>query len=571
MPSSNVIDPYPAEDENWYTDDPVLQDLLALHVDEPTMGQAEPRLEALGDIAPTKLDRWARKADEHRPKLNRRSPTGERVDEVEFHPSYRKLQRAAREHETFTLPWRTIDGDPAPREVGLALGYLYAQAEAGYYCPACMTDGAAFVVDRHAPDPVRDRYLDRLTTADPDEGIEGAMYLTEKAGGSDVGGATRTTAEGPDEQGTWRLTGEKWFASNCTAEVALALARMPDADPDSGTEGLGLFVVSRHLPDGTRNPGLRIERLKDKLGVASMPTGEVVLDDAHAELVAPAGRGFKAMAEMVNLSRLYNAVASVAVAQRALREGRRAGRTRKSWDKHLCDHPLFLRDLVELTVDVEGALAFVLDTATVFDDWARDDGQRALLRVLTPCAKAATGKLAVRAASEGCELLGGNGYIEDYVTPRLLRDAQVLPIWEGTTNIQGLDLLRAIEHEQALPAFSRHVRERLSRADDPAIGDTRQRVENRLDALEARAKRLAGEDRETIEAHALDLLQDAFHAHATALLAWRASERPDDRSLDVAEVYARRHLADEVSNRRQAVRDALGATGQRIAFPNEHA
>jgi acyl-CoA dehydrogenase len=568
MPSSSVIDPRPGDDENWYREDPPLQQLLALHVDEATLGAAEHRLDELGELAPADLDRWAREADRHEPTLERRSPTGERVDRVDAHPAYENLRLAARINGVFTASWHEMgEAERAPRALTFALGYLYAQAEAGYYCPACMTDGAAFVLDRHAPEPLAERFVPRLVSRDPDEGIEGAMYLTEKEGGSDVGASTRTRAR-QAEDGTWRLTGEKWFASNCTAEVAMALARMPDGE--EGTEGLGLFLVPRHLSNGSPNPGLHLERLKDKLGVQSMPTGEIVLDEAHAHLVQGAGSGFKAMAEMVNLSRLYNAVASVAVARRALREGQRAGRQRETFGQPLHEHALFLRDLVELTVDVEGGLALTLDQAEVFDRWAEgEEDARAPLRILTPCAKAMTAKLSVAAASEGCELLGGQGYIEEYVTPRLLRDAQVLPIWEGTTNIQALDLLRAVARDRALPGFLAHSSARLAEAEgheglEPAIA----RVREGYERIEQAGERLASVDRDTAEAMAIDLTRDAYHVHAAALLARRAAHRPDDdRAREVARLYAARHVAEDRSLGRRAVRQALADHGTEIAYP----
>ncbi len=569
MPVENVIPPTPAEDENWWDDDPTLQRFLAQYVDEATLDAARDKLETMGRLAPGKIDAWARRADANPPTLHRRSPTGERVDRVEYHPAYRNLQRAAREHGAFTLSWHPLAGhERAPRVITFALGYLYAQAEAGYYCPGCMTDGAAFVIDRHAPQEVRDLYLDGLTSQDPSKGLEGAMYLTEKKGGSDVGAGTETTAV-QTEDGSWRLTGEKWFASNCTADVALALARMPDADRDEGTQGLGLFALPRRLPNGQGNPGLKIARLKDKLGVKSMATGEIVLDRAQAYLIQDAPGGFAAMAEMVNLSRLYNAVASVAIARRALREAQRAGRTRKSFGKPLREHPLFLRDLVELALDVEGALAFTLDTADAFERWAQgEETARGLVRMLTPCAKAATAKLAVHAASEGCELLGGQGYIEEYVTPRLLRDAQVLPIWEGTTNIQSLDLLRAATRENALPAFLDHARSTLEASNGHAPVEEACRLAHAsLDRIEDEVQTWSKKPREEVEAATRDVLHEAYHAHAAGLLAQLAAQARTDRSDAVANLYAARHLSLERRAGHEAIREALDEHGQILAYP----
>ncbi|HWG91898.1 MAG TPA: acyl-CoA dehydrogenase family protein, partial [Candidatus Thermoplasmatota archaeon] len=481
----------------------------------------------------------ARAADRHRPVLHRRTAEGERVDEVEFHPSYRALQAAAREHRVFTASWHPLEGhERVPRTLGFALGYLYAQAECGYYCPACMTDGAAFVLTRHAPPALRDALVPRLLQLSPEGAYEGAMYLTEKGGGSDVGGGTETRAEQASD-GTWRLMGEKWFASNCVADVALALARMPDGA--AGTAGLGLFVVPRRLPNGTPNPGLRIERLKEKLGVTSMPTGEVLLEGAVAHLVAPAPAGFRAMAEMVNLSRLYNAVASVALARRALREGVRAATHREAFGRRLADQPLFLRALTALALEVEGALGVTLDTAAVFDRYAAGDAEAGrLLRVLTPCAKAMTAKLAVRAASEACEMLGGVGYIEEYVTPRLLRDAQVLPIWEGTTNVQLLEFLRALE-KGGVEAFAAHVRPHV----DPA-------------PFLQEAARLATLNRDARELAAPRLMHLCYHLHAQATLRAAAPHATDPaRAERVAALYGAVALATDTAAAEQALGTAV--------------
>lgn len=565
---SEVIPSRPAPGEDWSADDPALVDLVRSYVPEPLHDEALPRLQALGTAAPADVDPAARLADRHRPILHRRTPEGERVDTVEFHPAYGTLQALAREHQVFTLAWHPVGEAPrGPRVLGFALGYLYAQAESGYYCPACMTDGAAFVLSRHGPEALRERHLPRLTAAGVDGAEEGAMYLTEKGGGSDVGGGTATLAR-KDEDDSWRLTGEKWFASNCVADVALALARMPDGP--EGTSGLGLFLVPRRLPDGTPNPGLRIERLKEKLGVTSMPTGEVLLDDAVADLVEPAPAGFKAMAEMVNLSRLYNAVASVAVARRAVREGARTGRERTSFGRPLREHPLFLATLTRLTVDVEGALAFTLETADVFDRWAAgDETAFPLLRALTPCAKAMTAKLAVEAASEGCELLGGNGYIEDYVTPRLLRDAQVLPIWEGTTNIQALDLLRAAARDRALEALVSRGRAALDEAADlEGAGSARARVEAGLERLLHDAKELAGEERAAQEAGALRLLAWAYHTLAGSLLLRLASRASNGaRALQVADLYTALHLAEDPRAGARSLEALAASRDLRVAYP----
>lgn len=473
MTRTPYLPPDPLPGEDWAADDPALRRFLARRLSPDAWKALEPRLARLGTAAPREVDPLAKAADIHQPRL-----VG---NEVVLHESYRKLQVLAREHRVFTHAWHGGN-----RLTSFALGYLYAQAECGYFCPACMTDGAAYVLARQAPHMRGD--VARLVQDDPRGAYEGAMFLTEATGGSDVGSTTTVASRAPD--GSWRLDGDKWFCSNANAGLILTLARMPDAP--AGTRGLGLFVVRGDAE------GLRRVKLKEKLGVRSMATAECELRDCKAELVAGENEGFKAMAEMVNLSRLYNAVASVAIARRALREGQKNGVWRSAFGKPLKDQPLYAQAVAALAVDVRGALLFVLDVADAFDK-----EKPALVRGLTPLAKAETARLAVRAASEACEFLGGNGYTQPWVTERLLRDAQVLPIWEGTTNVQALDFLRACAKEGAAETL---VSDSLARL--PAGSPL------------ASAWRAWGDEmRGTDEAGALRMLTRAYHLRCATLLA----------------------------------------------------
>lgn len=518
-------EPLPGED--WFADDPALSRFLRKRLPATVWEPLEKRLSALGQAAPAEVDPLAREAD-------RNGPTLADDGTVVLSKSYREIQRLAREHEVFTLNWRSLGGAAhAPRLATFGLGYLFSQAEAGYYCPACMTDGAAFVLERHAPD-LATRYLPRLVQTKAQGAYEGAMFLTERAGGSDVG-ATETVADhAPD--GSWRVTGDKWFCSNTNAECILALARMPEGAP--GTRGLGLFLIPSHLPDGSPNPGLLRRRLKEKLGVRSMATGEVDLRDAYAELVAGEGHGFKAMAEMVNLSRLYNAVTSVAIARRALREGQKNGVWRNAFGKPLREHALYTRAVASLALDVRGALYFVLDTADAFDKAADGDSKSyRLLRALTPLAKAETARLSVRAASEACEMLGGNGYIEEWVTPRLLRDAQVLPIWEGTGNIQALDFMRACRKDGAAQALVDDSLRLLEKR-----GDLGARLTEAWHDWASDAASPASEDEQQMSA--ARLLTAAYHLRCATLL---AADATNETTAAFARGYYLKHIVRDES------------------------
>jgi acyl-CoA dehydrogenase len=396
---------------------------------------AEPQLAAMGERAAKEVAPLAMIADRERPRLVTHDARGERVSRVDYHPAYREMERIAYGSGMIAMKYQTHEHSQAAPFVGFALGYLFAMAEAGLYCPLCMTDGVARVLTHHGTHEQVMRVVPHLTSSDLRTLWTGGMFLTERAGGSDVG-ANETVAR-KDSDGTWRLTGQKWFCSNVDAQAVLVTARVNG----EGTRGLRTFLLE------TRdNPGFVIDRLKEKLGVRSMATGEVRLTDARAEEVG----GFGAIADMLNLSRLYNAVASVGVIGRAVYEARYYIERRQAFGRPIIEWPLAQQTFFDLEAEQVAATLLTFETVALLAraDAGDTDAAR-LLRILTPIAKAVTGKLAVPCVSEAMELIGGNGYIEENVMPRLLRDAQVLPIWEGTTNILMLDALRVMNKDDS--------------------------------------------------------------------------------------------------------------------------
>jgi acyl-CoA dehydrogenase len=429
--------------------------------------RAEPLLRELGALAGGELGDLARAANANPPVLRQYDARGERIDEVVHHPAYRELcrlgferfQLAAMSHRP-ALGWPT----PVPHIVKYALSYVFAQGEFGVLCPISMTDSAARVLRRFGGPELAAPYLEGLTAPRLEDQLTGAMFVTERQGGSDVG-ATGTEAR-PD--GThWRLSGQKWFASNVDADVVLTLARLPDGAP--GTRGLGLFLVPRRCPDGTRN-GYRIDRLKDKLGTRSMATGEVTLAGAFALPVGDLGQGFRQMAEMINVSRLSNAMRSAGLMRRALLEAVWHARHRHAFGRRLLDQPLLRRVLLPLVLHTEASLALVLEAAAVLDatDAGSPDAARRL-RLLTPLAKYTICKRARTVTAEAMEVRGGNGYVEDWIDPRLLRDAHLGSIWEGSSNVVALDVGRAMRREGAVDVLLRDLLARLQRLSDPDV------------------------------------------------------------------------------------------------------
>lgn len=492
----------------------------------------------MGALATPLSDR----ADKNGPVLRVRSPSGERIDRVEYHPDYHRLEEmsygngivAIKYEDAFLSRHRSIR-----HLVGFGAGYYFAQSEEGLYCPICMTDGVGRVLERHAADnPLAREVIARIASRNREELWQGAMFLTEKQGGSDVG-ANEVQARRKGDR--WLLSGDKWFCSNVDAEAILALARLPGGEP--GTRGLGLFLVLRERPEGN-SATIRIHRLKDKLGVRSMPSGECTFEDTEAYLIGGAGHGFKQMAEMLNLSRIYNAVASVGGMRRATLEALAYGAKRRAFGRRLWELPLWRSAMADLLAEFLAQFVLVFETARTLDLADNGDPEAAkAVRLLTPIAKALSGKEAVFMISECMEQIGGNAYIEEHIMPRLLRDAQVLPIWEGTTHILSLDALRAVSRERAQEAFSLYIRSALDEAaTERAIpGELVEKVRARVEGESTLLGRLAAADAGTRQRGSREWIESAGRTFSMAMLLRAAAGAPALRETCVAAV--RRLLA----------------------------
>ena len=291
QPKNQVLSSDGQVSANFNDSDLILQHYLRKHLPEDALGYINGKLKTLGRKAAVQMDALSLTADQQSPVLKKRTKYGEDVNEVQFHPAYWQLVDIAAESEMFNVKY-----DPDLRkqfsgnrhQLGFAAGQLYAMSELGVYCPLCMTDGTAHLVDRFAPDDVKKRLLPKLSACEGGRLYTGAMFLTEKSGGSDVG-RNLTRAERVDGQ-TYKLNGEKWFCSNVNADVMMVLARTGAVE--AGTRGLSLFLVEKTLPGGRRNP-MNIMRLKEKLGVRSMATGEVELTDTIGTRLGEENKGFK--------------------------------------------------------------------------------------------------------------------------------------------------------------------------------------------------------------------------------------------------------------------------------------
>lgn len=446
--------------ENLFEEDPVGEKFF-----EHWLGSAFPdarrHLKLMGAKG-AEATPFSARADKHSPVLQTHDAVGQRVNRVEYHPDYRELEKLSYGAGIVGIKYdaRFLEKHRAQRHmVGFGGAYYFAQTELGLFCPICMTDGVARVLELYGRTKLHQETLARLTTSDVATLWQGAMFLTEKQGGSDVG-ANRVTAH--EEHGRWFLNGDKWFCSNVDAEAILVLARMPRAP--EGTKGLGLFLVLRQNPPRNETT-IVIHRLKDKLGVRSMPTGEVTFAGTEGNLLGGIGEGFKMMAEMMNLSRLYNAVASVAAMRRAVLEALAYGARRRAFGKPLWSLPLWRSTMSDMVAESLGAFALVFEAVRTLDRAdAGDESAKKLVRVLIPMVKILSGKIAINVISESMEAIGGNAYVEESILPRLLRDAQVLPIWEGTSNLLTLDVLRVNRKESAYRQLAARTAEAVATA-----------------------------------------------------------------------------------------------------------
>jgi acyl-CoA dehydrogenase len=477
-----------ADDTDWYLPDEHLRWLTRRTVGEAAWPVAEGALRELGTLVPQVIEPLARAADRNPPVLRPYNARGERIDEIEFHPAYRELEstvlRFGAVRAGYADGWRGLAGR-APRSLVTAMLYLVLESDQAITgCPIGMMDAAAGCLERNDP-ALAARFVPGIID-DSGKHLTVAMFLTEKAGGSDVG-ANESVAT-PAGDGTWRLSGEKWFASCAHSDLILVLARPVGAPP--GPRGLGLFLMPRLLDDGTRNTYV-IHRLKEKFGTHAMASAEVGLRDAFAWQVGSLERGLPQMMDMVNATRIGIATATAGAMRRNAFEALTHTRGRSTFGRRLDLHPLMRDTLADLVVDSVAGLTAAMGVAELSDQ--TDSGDReaaAAMRLLTPLFKMHGTERARICATEGMEVRGGNGFIEDWPEARLLRDVYVHAIWEGSGNVIALDVQRAIEHG-ALPGFLGDTERRAEAVSGGGVAtplagvliDSLQRIEVQLQAL----------------------------------------------------------------------------------------
>lgn len=531
---------------NWYRTDPTLQATMAYYLQPDELAVAEPHLTDIGELMGGPVARWAEKTDRNPPRLERYDRWGHDVSQVVMPASFHSAKRAVLDAQ------RELRDDV--RRAGFssslpmfASNYLLNQADIGMGC-ALGTGGGMVqsLVAAYAPDDVREHVLGKFESGEWDG--ETAQLLTERTGGSDLGALETTATRDGD---AWRLNGLKWFASNCNGQAFVVLAK-PEGAPDS-SRGIANFLVLRERRDGSPN-GVRVRRLKDKLGTRSVASGEIEFADAEAFLLsgepgadatsadASDGKGLSRMMELTNAARLGIALFALGNSRRALVESLCYARQRQAFGSALIDKPLMRRKLAEMIVDVEAAQALVFDGTGAAN---HRQPQRVRQRIAVPVTKLKACRLGITMASDAIEIHGGNGYIETWPVARLLRDAQVNTIWEGPDNILCLDVRRGIEKAAAHEPLLARLHGAVSVSDDDA---TTVLVAQRVADLDAAVTAWSKLDGPTAEARLFALAQLMGDVYAGALLteraAWERAEYGSERATLVARMYARRYLAE---------------------------
>lgn len=525
---------------NQLDDDRVLTRYLAGVLPGDAHAKVVDELRELGDLSGDRLYRMQLEDRLNEPVLTQWDPWGNRVDKIEVTPLWKEAARIATEHGVVATAYEREFG-ALSRVVQFAKVYLFDGSTDVYTCPLAMTDGAAKTLSVHKHEPITSRALARLTSRDPKTAWTSGQWMTERTGGSDVGlsetEARPCAADDPATASEWpprragtqlyRLYGSKWFTSAITSQMTLTLGRPPGNPP--GGRGLALFYLEIDDPQGKRN-GILVNRLKDKLGTRKVPTAELTLDGAVAVPVIGTSDGVRAITPMLNITRTWNSVAACAGMRRGIALARDYAKRRVQFGAALSQKPLHQATLADMQAEFEGAFHLAFRGVELLgreEAGVLTESEARLLRLITPIMKLTTGKQAVTVLTEVLECFGGAGYVEDTGLPRLLRDGQVLPIWEGTTNVLSLDTLRVLGKDKALGDLRAEVANAASMCTDGRLAEIARSAVATIDRAGEWLMRSYAADPIGVEAAARGLALTLGRATEVALLAKHAQAALD--------------------------------------------
>jgi alkylation response protein AidB-like acyl-CoA dehydrogenase len=527
---------------NQYDEDQLLKQYLAWKLPESMVAEIEPELRSLGQKVVEEIFILGQQAEACPPRHVPYDPWGKRIDHIEVAPAWKELDRISAEEELIAIGYKRRHGAWS-RIHQFAKLYLFHPSSAIYTCPLAMTDGAARVLELYADAALKKHALSHLISSDPKQFWTSGQWMTERTGGSDVSG-TSTAATPNGSQ--FRLNGVKWFTSATTSQIAMTLARIEGAS--NGNKGLSLFYLELRDKHGALN-GIRINRLKDKLGTRALPTAELTLENTPALLVGGPGDGIKKISSLFNITRIYNACCAVGYMRRALALARDYANKRVAFGRSLSQHGLHLETLATMQLEYTAAFHLVFHAIELLgkDELGEASAsEQTVLRLLTPLVKLYTAKKAIALVSEALEAFGGAGYIEDTGLPQLLRNAQVLSIWEGTTNILSLDALRAIHKENAEQAFMHDIEQRIQHIKHPELIQAKIQVQTALQKLQNYLNTFLALSDEEQQIRARQLAFALTQIYAASLLLefaqWSVQKKPNLQSVIVAKRWCEHHL-----------------------------
>ncbi|XP_029103060.1 acyl-CoA dehydrogenase family member 11 [Scleropages formosus] len=532
--------------KNPFLEDALLHKYLRRTVPAQVREPVAADLARFGERLVSEVHRLGRQCEEDPPRLQQYDAWGCRVDRIVTCPAWANMKEISAQEGLVAAGYERTYGEWS-RVYQMSKLYLYSPSAGLYTCPLAMTDGAAKVIESLGVTETVEEAFRRLTSRDPQRFWTSGQWMTERKGGSDVASGTETVAQlQPDA--SYRLYGFKWFTSATDADMTLTLARVVDTHGRTlqGSRGLSLFFATLRDQHGNLKD-IEVQRLKDKLGTRQVPTAELLLDGLPAQRISGEGRGVASIASMLTITRIHNTVSAVAAMRRIIQLGREYATKRFVFGKFLKDHALHVQTMARMEVETRGAFLLLMEVCWLLgreEVGSASALQLHLLRLLTPVAKLYTGKQAIAVVSEGLECFGGQGYMEDTGLPAMLRDAQVLSIWEGTTNVLSLDVLRGVAKSrgQVLEAFFTDTKAKLKAATgNPALAPALTAVDSALHALGGFVQRSGQKPSAYAELAARDLAYTLARIYMGALLvehaAWEGATHTD--------VYAARRWCEQ--------------------------
>ncbi len=529
--------------KNQFESDHLLRSFLRWRLPQEMQGAIEPGLVNFGQRVVSDVLQMAERAEAHPPVHVPYSPWGRRIDRIETNEAWEQLSRVAAEEGIVALGYERTHGEYS-RVHQFSKLYLFHPSSAFFSCPLAMTDGAARAIELYGDEQLKANAFKNLTSRNPQRFWTSGQWMTERTGGSDV---SETSTVARLVGGQYELSGDKWFTSATTSQMTMTLARIEGET--EGSKGLSLFYVELRDSAGELRK-IRINRLKDKLGTKALPTAELTLEGTPALLVGGQGGGVRKIASVLNITRMYNAVCALGSMARALALAKDYSRKRKVFGRLLNEQPLHLQTLSEMQIEFEGCFHLTFHLAHLLgkeEVGQATPGEAALLRLLTPIVKLWTAKQSIAIASECLECFGGQGYIEDSGLPKLLRDAQVFAIWEGTTNVLSLDVLRVIAKEGTLEPFFTDLNARLDRCHSDSLAVEVQKVRAAMNFLRDSFKKMAGAEEAYQLAGARALAFSLAQTFTAGLMLefadWCLQMKQRPSSEEVAKRYCARNLA----------------------------